>query len=88
MSKRKVDDNSSSSPLKKKTSHSSTAENQNEILPEVSINDTEAALNFIKQTLADKKRKDSFPAVIFVHQLYDVVNNKTIVNRQLVSKQS
>lgn len=88
MSKRKANYNSNSSPEKKKASHSSTVENQNETFPLISLNDTEAALTFIKKTLADTKRKDSFPPVSFVHQLYDVVESKTVVNRQLVINSS
>lgn len=87
MSKRKANCDSTPNPEKRKASLSSTVvESQNETFPQISLKDTEVALTFIKRALADPKRKDSFPPVSFVHQLYDVVNSKTVVNRQLVSK--
>lgn len=88
MSKRKVTDDANSIPTRKKSRTSSLVESreaQNESFPQTVFNDTEAALIFIKKTLLDENRKDSFPPIVFVHQLYDIVDNRTVVNRQLVN---
>ncbi|XP_060869831.1 inactive serine/threonine-protein kinase 19-like isoform X2 [Metopolophium dirhodum] len=47
-------------------------------------NDTEAAIRYIK-TLLPVTVKDTFkyPPVVFIHQLYDIVHNKTLINKEL-----
>lgn len=49
-------------------------------------NDTEAAIRYIK-SLLPVTIKDSFkyPPVVFIHQLYDIIHNRTLINRELVS---
>lgn len=48
-------------------------------------NDTEVAILFIKNKLLENRQNNLFPPVVFVHQLYDIIENKTILNRQIVS---
>jgi len=50
-------------------------------------NDTEAAIRYIK-TLLPANLKDTFkyPPIVFIHQLYDIVHNKTLINKELVGK--
>jgi len=50
-------------------------------------NDTEAAIRYIK-TLLPVTVKDTFkyPPIVFIHQLYDIVHNKTLINKELVGK--
>ncbi|XP_026822881.1 serine/threonine-protein kinase 19-like isoform X1 [Rhopalosiphum maidis] len=47
-------------------------------------NDTEAAIRYIK-TLLPANLKDTFkyPPIVFIHQLYDIVHNKTLINKEL-----
>lgn len=52
---------------------------------QIICNDTDAAILFIKNTLIPTQEvKYPFPPVVFVHQLYDVIKNRTTVNRQIV----
>ncbi|XKL63411.1 hypothetical protein PGB90_005775 [Kerria lacca] len=46
-------------------------------------NDTEVAILFIKNKLLENRQNNLFPPVVFVHQLYDIIENKTILNRQI-----
>jgi len=57
------------------------------------LTDTEAAIKYVRRILIsinDQKKKrmidfsTKFPPIVFVHQLYDIVKNKTVVNRQIV----
>lgn len=47
-------------------------------------NDTEAAIRYIK-TLLPVTLKDTlkYPPIVFIHQLYDIVHNKTLINKEL-----
>lgn len=47
--------------------------------------DTEAAILYVKNELVSKVKNSPFPPVVFVHQLFDVIRSKTVVNRQIVS---
>lgn len=47
-------------------------------------NDTEAAILFLKNILLSKTKTNVFPPVVFVHQIFNVIENKTTVNRQIV----
>jgi len=50
-------------------------------------NDTEAAIRYIKTLLPlNKNNTFKYPPIIFVHQLYDIIHNKTLINKELVSK--
>lgn len=47
--------------------------------------DTKAALLFLKSVIPLSKFEGKIPAIILKHQLYCVVKDKTLVDRQLVS---
>lgn len=49
-------------------------------------NDTEAAMLFIKNILSSKNNPNLrvFPPVVFVHQISNIIESKTTVNRQIV----
>lgn len=47
-------------------------------------NDTKAALLFIKSLYSTKELQERIPHIILKHQLYSIVKDKTIVDRQLV----
>jgi len=50
-------------------------------------NDTEAAIRYIK-TLLPVTIKDTYkyPPIVIIHQLYDIIHNKTLINKELVGK--
>lgn len=49
-------------------------------------NDTEAAIKYIKSLLpAAVKDTFKYPPIVFIRQIYDIIYDKTLVNRQLVS---
>lgn len=68
----------------------------NDIISEanvLSFTDTEAAFGYVRNILLsknDEKKVDRsvLPPTVFVHQLYDIINNKTVVNRQIVGTMS
>ncbi|KAL5242435.1 hypothetical protein ACI65C_009845 [Semiaphis heraclei] len=43
-------------------------------------NDTEAAIRYIKTLLPVTFK---YPPIVFIHQLYDIVHNKTLINKEL-----
>ena len=47
--------------------------------------DTKAALLFLKSVLPLSKFEGIIPAIVLKHQLYCVMKDKTLVDRQLVS---
>lgn len=52
-------------------------------------NDTEAAIRYIKSLLPTTV-KDTFkyPPIVFINQIYDIIHNKTLINRDLVCNNS
>ncbi|XP_050428253.1 serine/threonine-protein kinase 19-like isoform X2 [Adelges cooleyi] len=47
-------------------------------------NDTEAAIRYIRSVLPTAiKNNYKYPPIVFIHQLYDIINDKALVNRQL-----
>lgn len=49
-------------------------------------NDTEAAIRFIKSLLPVTQAGTlKYPPVVFINQLYDILQNKTLINKELVS---
>ncbi len=50
--------------------------------------DVEAAIRYIKKILVTGLKVKTFPPVIFVHQLYDIIHDKSVVNRQVVRTSS
>ncbi|VVC45137.1 Serine-threonine protein kinase 19 [Cinara cedri] len=47
-------------------------------------NDTEAAIRYIKSLLpATLKDTLKYPQIVFINQLYDVIQNKTLINKEL-----
>lgn len=54
-------------------------------LSPVICNDTEAAILYLKNQLTSQNNVNSFPPIILIHQLFDIIKNKTVVNRQIVS---
>lgn len=52
-------------------------------------NDTEAAIRYIKSLLPiTVKDTYKYPPIVFITQIYDIIHNKTLINRELVSKNS
>lgn len=47
--------------------------------------DTDTALAFFRSMFNSAKFNDRVPPIIFKHQLYSVVNNRTQVDRDIVS---
>ena len=47
--------------------------------------DTKAAILFLKSVVPLSKFEGKIPAIILKHQIYCVVKDKTLVDRQLVS---
>lgn len=48
-------------------------------------NDTQAAILFLKSIVPLNKFQGKIPAIILKHQIYCVMKDKTLVDRQLVS---
>lgn len=48
-------------------------------------NDTAAAIQFIRNVLLKSKKTYPFPPVVFVHQIFNIIHDRTTVNRQIVS---
>jgi hypothetical protein len=49
-------------------------------------NDTEAAIKYIKSLLpVNVKDTLKYPPIVFINQIYDIIHNKTLINRELVS---
>ena len=48
-------------------------------------NDTKAAILFLKSIVPLNKFEGKIPAIILKHQIYCVVKDKTLVDRQLVT---
>lgn len=66
-----------------------------DVAPEVissSLIDTEAALKCVRNILLSQKDErrgkkmdcSKFPPVVFIHQLYNIIESKTVVNREIV----
>jgi len=52
-------------------------------------NDTEAAIRYIKTLLpVTLNNTFKYPPIVFIHQLNDIIHNKTLINKELVSKYS
>ena len=49
-------------------------------------NDTKAGLLYLKSTFCLERFTGRIPAIILKHQLYSVIKDKTVVDRQLVGK--
>lgn len=50
-------------------------------------NDTEAAIRYIKKLLpVTVKNTFKHPPIVFIHQLYDILHDKTLINKELVGK--
>lgn len=61
--------------------------NDNSITVNDLPNDTEAAIRYITSLLpATIKETLKYPRIVFINQLYDVIRNKTLINRELVGK--
>lgn len=49
-------------------------------------NDTEAALRYIKSLLpVTLNGTFKYPPIVFIHQLFDIIHNRTLINKELVS---
>ncbi|XP_025410068.1 serine/threonine-protein kinase 19-like isoform X2 [Sipha flava] len=47
-------------------------------------NDTEAAIKYIKSLLpVNVKDTLKYPPIVFINQIYDIIHNKTLINREL-----
>lgn len=52
-------------------------------------NDTEAAIKYIKSLLpVNVTNTLKYPPIVFINQIYDIIHNKTLINRELVSNNS
>ncbi|XP_065222808.1 inactive serine/threonine-protein kinase 19-like [Planococcus citri] len=46
-------------------------------------NDTEAGIQYIRNIILKCKKLYPFPPVVFVHQIFNIIQNRTTVNRQI-----